>query len=74
MGMTITYDDEEYPITNDTTTAELKEELGLDEDHRLSFRGESGTETLNNDDVIADHVDDGQAISTVPVNGGRMFG
>ena len=74
MGMTITHNGEEYPITSDTTAAELKEEIGLDDDHRLSFRGDNGAETLNEDDVIADHVDEGQEISTIPVNGGRMFG
>jgi hypothetical protein len=74
MGMTITYDGEEYPITNDATAADLKEDIGLNEDHRLSYRGENGTETLNDDDVIADYVEDGQEITTVPVNGGRMFG
>ena len=74
MGLVITYDGEEYPITSDATANDLKEELGLSEDHRLSFRGENGTETLNDDDVLADHIDDGQEISAVPINGGRMFG
>lgn len=74
MGVSITHDGEQYPITDDTTAAELKEDLGIDEDRRLSFRGEDGTEVLNDSDVVADHVDDGQEISTVPLNEGRMFG
>ncbi|MFB6171106.1 MAG: hypothetical protein ABEJ23_01130 [Haloarculaceae archaeon] len=74
MGTTITHDGEQYPITDETTAADLKEDLGVDEDRRLSYRGEEGTEVLNDSDVVADHVDDGQVISTVPLNEGRMFG
>jgi hypothetical protein len=74
MGMSVTVEGEQIPITEETTAAELKNDVDLDEDHLLTYRTDDGLESLNDDDVVANHVDDGTALQGQPLADSYVFG
>ncbi|MCU4744381.1 hypothetical protein [Natronoglomus mannanivorans] len=74
MGQTVQLDGQEIPIETDTTAAALKEEANVDADAVLTYRSDDGIESLNDDDVVATHVDDGQEIQAQPLATSEVFG
>lgn len=74
MGQLVTVDNQEIPIEDDTTAAELKNRAELDENAVLTYRGEGGFESLNDEDVIADHVSDGAQLTPQPLAEENVFG
>jgi len=72
--MSVTVEGEQIPITEETTAAELKDDAGLDEDHLLTYRTDDGLESINDDDVVADHVDDGATLQGQPLADSYVFG
>ncbi|MDB2287083.1 hypothetical protein SAMN06266787_11616 [Halorubrum ezzemoulense] len=74
MGQLVTVENQEIPIEDDTTAAELKEQAELDENAVLTYRGEDGFESLNDDDVVAEHVDEGEQLNPQPLAEDNVFG
>lgn len=74
MAQTVTVDNQEIPVEEDTTAADLKELAELDEDALLTYRGEDGFESLNDDDVVVEHVDDGAQLTPQPLADDNVFG
>ncbi|RKD86229.1 hypothetical protein [Halopiger aswanensis] len=74
MGQTVQLEGQEIPIESDMTAAELKNEANVDDDAVLTYRDEDGIESLNDDDVVAEHVDDGQEIQAQPLADDGVFG
>ena len=74
MGQIITVDNQEIPVEGDTTATELKERASLDDDAVLTYRGENGFESLNDEDRVTNHVDDGAQLTSQPLAGDNVFG
>ncbi|MFC4248718.1 hypothetical protein ACFOZ7_17595 [Natribaculum luteum] len=74
MGQTVRLEGQEIPIESNMTAAELKAEANVDEDAVLTYRTDDGIESLNDGDVVADHVDDGQEIQAQPLADSGVFG
>lgn len=74
MAQIVTVDGQEIPIEEDTTAAELKEQASLDENAVLTYRGEDGFESLNDDDIVAEHVDSDTQLTPQPLADDNVFG
>lgn len=74
MTMVVNVENQEIPIEEDTTAADLKAEAGLSDDAVLTYRGEAGFESLNDEDVVADHVDNDTQLMAQPLADDNVFG
>lgn len=74
MSMIVTVENQEIPIEEDTTAADLKEEANLSDDAVLTYRGENGFESLNDDDIVAEQVDENTRLMAQPLADENVFG
>jgi sulfur carrier protein ThiS len=72
--MIVTVENQEIPIEEDTTAAELKEEANLSDDAVLTYRGENGFESLNDGDIVAEHADENTRLMPQPLADENVFG
>ncbi|MDB2238784.1 hypothetical protein PN419_17605 [Halorubrum ezzemoulense] len=74
MGMTVNVENQEIPVEEDTTAADVKAEANLNDDAVLTYRGEDGFDSLNDDDVVVEHVDEGTRLEPQPLADNNVFG
>ncbi|POG55086.1 hypothetical protein AUR65_011705 [Haloferax marisrubri] len=74
MAMIVNVENQEIPIEEDTTAAELKAQANLSDNAVLTYRGENGFESLNDDDIVVDHVDGGTRLMAQPLADDNVFG
>jgi hypothetical protein len=74
MAQIVNIDNQEIPVEEDTTAADVKELADLDENAILTYRGDDGFESLNDDDRVVEHVDEGAQLTAQPLADDNVFG
>lgn len=65
---------ESVDIDPDTTVGELRERAGIGSAEVFTHRSPDGIEALTDDDVVGDHIDEGDEIQTQPIADSEVFG
>ncbi|SDN27900.1 hypothetical protein SAMN05192554_12429 [Haloarchaeobius iranensis] len=73
MKVPISIDDETFNITDDTTVADLKRRVGCNDDYALVYRDDQTVLVLDDDAIVADHVEPQTTLEVHPLSDNYVF-
>lgn len=73
MILTVSIEDEAYRITDATTAGEVKQRAGLDDDKALAYREDRALQALDDDDIVAAHVEPQSTLEVFPLSDTYVF-
>lgn len=73
MMLTVSIEDEAYRITDTTTAEEVKRSAGLNDDKALAYREDRALRVLDNDDIVAAHVEPQSTLEVYPLSDIYVF-
>lgn len=73
-SLEISLNGEAVHVDRDTTVGELRETADIGTEEVFTHRSNDGIEALTDDDVVSDHVGDGDEIRTQPMADSEVFG